>query len=408
MRLLYLTPTSAMGGAERVLLDLLSIVRAARPSWTLGLIVGNDGPLTSEARALGVDTTVLPFPRDFAQLGDAGLGSPQSWFDFGRHALRGSAALVRYGSRLRAEVSRFAPDIVHSNGIKMHVLGALVRPSTASLVWHFHDYPSARPVTSRLVRSLRSRCGAVIAVSNHVAEDIRRTLGNSVDVRVIWNSVDLQRFAPDGPVADLAGLAGLRAASPRIVTIGLVATFARWKGHTLFLDMLRTLASTHMFRAYIIGGPLYETQASQVSFEQLRSVIEQYGLTDHVGMTGFTDSASALRALDIVVHASTKPEPFGLVIAEAMAIGKPVVISGAGGVSELVSDGRTGLVYAAGKVDDMARQVRRLLDDKYLRASIGSAAHTSATHQFHKDRFTRQVIDLYNSVSARHATRPAA
>jgi glycosyltransferase involved in cell wall biosynthesis len=408
MRLLYLTPTSAMGGAERVLLDLLSIVRAARPSWTLGLIVGNDGPLTREARALGVDTTVRPFPRDFAQLGETGLGSSRSWFDFGRHALRGSAALVRYAFGLKAEVKAFGPDIVHSNGIKMHILGALVKPSTASLVWHFHDYPSARPVTSRLVRSLRSRCGAVIAVSNHVAEDIRRTLGDSIDVRVIWNSVDLQRFAPDGPVADLAGLAGLPPASPGTATIGLVATFARWKGHTLFLDMLRALAKTNTFRAYIIGGPLYETPASQVSFEQLKAVIEQYGLADRVGMTGFTDSASALRALDIVVHASTKPEPFGLVIAEAMAIGKPVVISGAGGVSELVSDGSTGLVYPAGRADDMAHQVRRLLEDRPLRASIGSAAHKSAAHQFHKDRFTRQVIDLYGSVSSGPAARSAA
>ena len=408
MRLLYLTPTSAMGGAERVLLDLMSIVRTARPSWTLGLIAGNEGPLTSEAQTLGIDTTVLPFPRDFAQLGDAGLGSPRSWFDFGRHALRGSAALVRYATRLKAEVGQFTPDIVHSNGIKMHVLGALVRPSTASLVWHFHDYPSARPVTSRFVRSLRSRCGAIIAVSNHVAEDIRRTLGNSMDVRVIWNSVDLQRFAPDGPVADLAGLAGLPPAPPGTITIGLVATFARWKGHTLFLDMLRRLASTHNFRGYIIGGPLYETQASQVSFEQLKAVIEEYGLTDRVGMTGFTDSASALRALDIVVHASTKPEPFGLVIAEAMAVGKPVVISSAGGVSELVSDGSTGLVYSVGQTDDMVRQVRRLLEDRQLRTSIGSAAHVAATHQFHRDRFTRQVIDLYGGVSSGPARRSAA
>ena len=53
MRLLYLTPTASMGGAERVLLDLVGMVRQARPSWSLGLIVGNDGPLAVEARRHG-------------------------------------------------------------------------------------------------------------------------------------------------------------------------------------------------------------------------------------------------------------------------------------------------------------------------------------------------------------------
>ena len=78
MRLLYLNPTAAMGGAERVLLDLLAIVRRAQPSWPLALIVGQEGPLAEDAATLGVDTQVLPFPRDFAQLGDFGLATPAS------------------------------------------------------------------------------------------------------------------------------------------------------------------------------------------------------------------------------------------------------------------------------------------------------------------------------------------
>ena len=59
MRILFLSPTAAMGGAERVLVDLLAMVRRARPAWTVGLIIGNDGPLADDARRLGVQTTVL-------------------------------------------------------------------------------------------------------------------------------------------------------------------------------------------------------------------------------------------------------------------------------------------------------------------------------------------------------------
>jgi glycosyltransferase involved in cell wall biosynthesis len=396
VRLLYLTPTSAMGGAERVLLDVLAMVRRAEPAWTVGLVLGNDGPLADEARRLGVATTVLPFPRDFAQLGDSGLATPATWARFARHAVGGSLGTLRYIQRLRATMATFRPDVVHSNGIKMHLLGALARPAGSALIWHFHDYPSSRPVTNRLVKGLKQRCDAVVAVSESVAADIRRELGHSVNVHTIWNSVDLERFAPKGPRLDLDALAGLPPSPSRLPHIGLVATFARWKGHLLFLDMLKALAATHPFRAYVVGGPLYETPASQISMEELRAAVAARGLSDRVGLTGFVhESGAALRALDIVVHASTSPEPFGLVIAEAMATARAVVISDAGGVAELVDPGRTGLRYASGNVDEMLAHVRALLDDAALRMRLGDAAHDAAVQQFHPGRVCAQLLALY-------------
>lgn len=398
MRLLYLTPTSAMGGAERVLLDLLALVRQAEPSWPLGLIVGNDGPLAAGARALDVRTTVLPFPRDFAQLGDAGLRSAATWARFARHAVGGSIATFRYAQRLRDEVSAFAPDVVHSNGIKMHVLGGLVRPSRAALIWHFHDYPGTRPVTGRLIRGLRARCSAVVAVSHSVAADVRTVIGESVPVHTVWNSVDLDRFAPGGPVADLDALAGLPPAPEGTVRVGLVATFARWKGHGLFLEMLSRLAPRSPFRGYIVGGPLYETRASQTSMDELRSEIRRLGLEGRVGLTGFTDASAALRALDVVVHASTSPEPFGLVIAEAMAVGRPVVISAAGGVSELVDRDHTGFVYSPGSAEELTMRVSALVDDPALRHRIGDAARAAASRQFRPERVAHEILDLYTGL----------
>src|SRR5205814_2900688 len=103
----------------------------------------------------------------------------------------------------------FNPDIVHSNGLKMHLLGAVARPVRSSLIWHFHDYLGSRPVTSRLVRQLKGRCRASVAVSDSVAADIRRELGATMDISTVWNGVDLKRFTPDGPRLDLDALARL-------------------------------------------------------------------------------------------------------------------------------------------------------------------------------------------------------
>jgi glycosyltransferase involved in cell wall biosynthesis len=396
VRLLYLTPTAAMGGAERVLLDLLEMIRKARPSWPIGLIAGNDGPLMADARRLGITATTLPFPRDFARLGDAGLATPAAWARFAGHAAVGSVSTLLYARQMKRLIADFNPAVVHSNGIKMHLLGALTRPPDAALLWHFHDYPSARPVTSRLVRSLKSRCSAVAAVSDSVAADIRAELGAGTDIVTIWNSVNLDRFTPHGPRLNLDAKSGLPPAPAGVPRIGLVATFARWKGHLVYLEMLRALARTHRFRAYIVGGPLYETDASQLSMQELRAAVARLGLSESVGLTGFVkDSAAALRALDVVVHASTAPEPFGLVVAEAMATGRPTVVSYLGGVAELVHPERNALVYESGNVEQMMAQVRRLLDDAGLRHRLGAAAHESAVEQFHPRRLTSQVLELY-------------
>ena len=157
-------------------------------------------------------------------------------------------------------------------------------------------------------------------MSKSVAADIRQTTGDGVHVETVWNAVDLERFDPCGPQLDLDALAGLPPAPAGTVRLGLVATFARWKGHRLFLDMVRALGRDIPFRAYIVGGPVYETNASQWSIDALKASVAERDLSDRVGLTGFVaDTSAALRALDIVVHASTKPEPFGLAIAEAMA-----------------------------------------------------------------------------------------
>ena len=85
-----------MGGAERVLLDLLGMVRHARPSWPVGLLVANDGPLVDDARRLGVKTLIVPFPRELARLGDAGLSGaetgPSAWARFMGRAVGGGKA----------------------------------------------------------------------------------------------------------------------------------------------------------------------------------------------------------------------------------------------------------------------------------------------------------------------------
>lgn len=400
MRLLFLSPTASMGGAERVLLDMLTMLRHARPNWTVGVIVGNDGTLVAEARALGVEIIVLPFPRAFARLGDTSLDSAAAWLRFLRRATLATMSLVGYVRRLSAAINRFQPDILHSNGFKMHVLSAVAsRSARTSLIWHFHDYLSSRRVTGRIIRLLKRRCQMVVAVSNNVADDIRQVLGPHPPVTPIWNAVDLQRFTPDGAQLDLDALGGLAPAPPGTLRIGLVATFARWKGHLLFLESLRSLLPRYPVRAYVIGGPLYETDGSQITMAELKAAIARLNLGAHVGLTGFVqDAAAALRSLDVVIHGSTAPEPFGLVIAEAMACGRAVVVSNSGGVAELVHHDVNALSYQSGDAAALSVQIERVCQDAELRGRLGLAARAAACEQFAANTMQAHLLAVYASL----------
>jgi len=304
-----------------------------------------------------------------------------------------SASYIRLLGKTIASID---PDVIHSNGFKMHVLGAWTRPARSALVWHLHDYVSSRPLTSRLLRILSRRCTTIVANSESVSADARRQFGDGVEIRTILNAVDLKRFHPDGPRVDLDGLAGLPPADAGTVRVGLVATFARWKGHLTFLEALARLDPAIDVRGYIVGGPLYETDGSQYTRSELETAARRLGLESKVGFTGFVaDSSAAMRSLDVVVHASAAPEPFGLVIAEAMATGKPVVVSFAGGARELVTPEVDALVHQPGDAGGLAEAIARLATDSALRSRLGRAGRQSAVERFDLTRAGRQMLECY-------------
>jgi len=288
--------------------------------------------------------------------------------------------------------------VIHTNGLKMHLLGAWARPRGSALLWHLHDYAGRRPFTARLLRRYADRCAAVVANSQSVADDVRQVCGGAVPVHPVWNAIDLDRFAPDGPRIDLDAVSGLPAAGD-VLRVGLVATFARWKGHETFLRALAILPASLRVRGYIVGGPVYETSGSQTSVSELRELVRALGLEDRVGFTGFVPDASrAMRALDIVVHASTDPEPFGLVIAEAMACRKPVVVSRAGGASELIEPGVNALAFNPGEAAELAQRIEELARDANLRERLGRAGRSMAEQRFHRRRVASELTPIYESL----------
>jgi glycosyltransferase involved in cell wall biosynthesis len=147
---------------------------------------------------------------------------------------------------------------------------------------------------------------------------------------------------------------------------------------------------------YIVGGAIYHTAGSQWSGEELDALARELGIEQHVTRVPFQeDTANVYRSLDIVVHASTKPEPFGLTIVEAMACGRPVIISKAGGAAEIFEDGIDALGFAPGDEAALAGRIRMLVEDAGLRSNLAERARRTAVERFSDARIGGELARVY-------------
>jgi glycosyltransferase involved in cell wall biosynthesis len=185
-----------------------------------------------------------------------------------------------------------------------------------------------------------------------------------------------------------------------------VATYARWKGHEIFLEAARrvkAMSSGRDVRFYVVGGPIYDTAASQYRQDELEGMARDLGLRDDLRFVPFQSRIDEVyRALDVVVHASTRPEPFGRTIAEAMATGKAVVASRDSGAAELYADGVDAVCVASRIPEDLANAVSALVADAPRRVRLGVAARVAAVERFSRARLASQVLRVYRDAGAGH------
>jgi glycosyltransferase involved in cell wall biosynthesis len=408
MRILYLNQSSGLGGTETCLLELARALVRLRPDWELHTLLGEEGPLIPRLQAAGVRTVVVPMPPALAQTGDSAVRFNKGvgrWFETVRILTRAALSRPAYLNALRAAIKDIQPDIVHAMSLKMHLLGADARPFECPLIWHVHDDIVSRPLSRRLWQRDLHKCDAVLANSRFIGsslEPLCRAQGKILTS--VHNAVDTSMFRPSGSKAMLS--AGSSGTSERL-RIGLPATFARWKGQETFIEAIRLLPRDLNVEAFIIGGPIYRTNGSQYTEPELSKFAAERGV--RVTFSGFRDDMPAvLRALDIVVHASTKPEPFGMVLIEAMACGRAVIASRAGGALEIVTEGVDGVMHEPGDAAHLAECITRLARNPELRKQLGSAARRTVQERFSSRAFAANMSSIYERLAGSETSSKVA
>jgi glycosyltransferase involved in cell wall biosynthesis len=372
LRVVYLDHCAKLSGGELALLRLLPALDGVEPH----VILAEDGPLVPRLLQAGVSVEVLPLAeraRELRRDRVRPLGVP------------GSSLLhsVVYSFRLARRLRQLRPDLVHTNSLKAALYGGIAaRAASIPIVWHIRDRiaDDYLPVAAvRLVRLL-ARHVPDIVVANSTS-----TLATLPGVR---NGTVAASPVEPAPVNG-------RPYDRRPLRVGIVGRIAPWKGQHVFLEAFARAFPNGDEEAVVIGEPLF---GEDVYNGELHELSARLGLKGRVTFTGFRERIpSELAKLDVLVHASVVPEPFGQVVAQGMAAGVPVVAAAAGGPAELIDDGDTGLLYEPGDVDEIAEILTKLARDEALRARLGAAAREKA-RAFAPDVIADQMMNVYRQV----------
>jgi glycosyltransferase involved in cell wall biosynthesis len=383
IRVVYLDHCARLSGGELALLTLLPELDEVDAH----VILAEDGPLVARLERNGVSVEILAMANS-ARLLSRHRVSPGA-LPFGTLTST-TAYVLRLAKRLR----RLRPDVVHANSLKAAVYGgAAARLAGVPFLWHLHDRIAADylpPAAVRLLRTLAARVpDSIVANSRATLATLGRAGRDGV---VIANPV------LPGPSSNVRP--GDRRAAP--LTVGMIGRLAPWKGQTVFLDAFATAFPDGPEQAVIVGAALFGEDDYEESLFKRAAAL---GLGNRVEFRGFReDVMGELAGMDIAVHASIVPEPFGRVVVEALAAGVAVIASDAGGPAEIITPGVDGLLTPPGDVDALAGSMRRLADDPDLRERLQDAGRRRAG-DFAPASIAREFTAAYRELLRTRRTR---
>lgn len=275
---------------------------------------------------------------------------------------------MSYIRGLSRRLRQLEPDLVHTNSLKAAVYGGVAaRLAGIPVIWHVRDRIAddylPRPAVI-LIRALARHLPQAV-IANSAAT--MATLPRARQASILYNPVI------HDAVSDQMRVAVHRGGPMRI---GVVGRLSPWKGQHVFLRAFASAFPDGEQQARLIGGVLFGEDDYET---ELHRLVDELGISERVEFRGFRDDVpSELVELDVLVHCSTIPEPFGQVVVEGMAAGLPVIAAAAGGPLEIIDDGRDGLLVRPGDVDMLAAELTRLAEDLGLRTRLGEAASASS------------------------------
>lgn len=287
---------------------------------------------------------------------------------------------------------RFRPALIHANNEPLCNRAALLTGKILGIPVICHVRGDQQG--SRMMQWLYQIPAYFIAVSQWISEGIGQ-MGVPPERRTfIYDGIELDKLNLN---ADSVSFRDQHNIPRDSFAVGLVGLLIPWKGQRLFLEAMATLMNEiPELVPVIVGGTpeecaAYETELKQFAADKIfqGKVI----FTDHV-----KDMAAVYNSLDVVVSASTQPEPLGTMIIECLTMARPLVAPNHGGAVEMVNHEKTGLLFTPGDPHNLAAQIRRYYEQPSTRVQFGQAARSKALTTFSVAEHVRHVQAVYEQV----------
>ena len=365
------------------------------------VVFHEDNDLIPTFREHGVETKVIQKEQPFAFLG---RGSPVN----GRLGaillplvvMRKIVNMLRFlviGSARRALFLRKNNiDLLHLNNsvIRNHdwMIGAML--SRTRCITHergINDHYSA------LSKSLARRLDAIICISDAVRDSLIRGGVSTKNAHTIYNGIDPDILQARKTPEEIRRHYEIES-DARL--IGVIGNIKRWKGQETAVHAMPRILKEFPTTVCLLVGDI---APSDMEYGRLiHQQIEHLGLKDNVIVTGYTnDVASHISALEVVIHTSIDPEPFGRVLIEAMSMRKPLIGARAGGVREIISEGKTGLTFTPGDAADLAEKAMWTLRERDAADSMGRRGYERLMRKFHIAENAARTQQLYTTLLGR-------
>ncbi len=380
-------------GGDKVLLELLSRLDRTRfiPLVVLPTDTRHINRFSPQLDKLGIEYRFLP------------LGILRRRY-FKLWRLPRFAFEVLAGARaLRRIIRERNIALVHTNTNTIFASAIAARIARLPHIWSVHELVLEPALVRNALHFVIPRMATkVVTVSRAVRDHmLKDALQFASRFEFILGSIDVQ------PFLNAEGRAHVRkewGVSDDELLVGMASRVTRWKGQSVFAEMAKLVLQRHPKVRFAAVGGVFDTET--IYMDSFKEQVRTLGIDDKFIIQDFRDDMpNVFAAFDIFVLPSTLPEPFGLVVIEAMASGKPVVATAPGGPSETVLEGETGYLVKPSDSEDLASAVEKLLDDPAKRARMGEAGRKRACEVFALPRYVREFEDLYARLIAGAKTK---
>ena len=378
-RVVFVDHVARLSGGEIALLRLLP---ALAGDVDVHVVLGEEGPLVERLRVQGISVEVLPLAPALRDLRKDTLRP--SRFD-----PMAAARVAPYVARLARRIRARRADLVHTNSLKAALYGgAAGRLARVPVIWHLRDRIADDYLPHSAVMLVRAAARvlptAVVANSRATLDTLprvqpARVVYNPIVPDSVGHSIRAAAARTDACTTDRDHRSSRPLEGPARLPRGICGSVPRHAG-ARSRDRQRPVR-----RRCLRATP----QRSRRNVSESPSQIEFRGFREDVQVE--------LAELDMLVHSSVIPEPFGQAVLEGMAAGIPVIATDAGGPAELITNGRDGILTQPGDAHELAEALRRLESDAALREALGSEAMRRSM-EFTPERTAERLLGVYREV----------